>query len=151
PERLDDFAAFDQWRHLDAIERSAVFLGDDRVLRHVDQPPREVAGVGGLERGVREPLARAVRRGEVLADGQTFAKVGGNRSPDYFARGLGHQSAQTGQLANLLLGAARSRIGHDEDRVEGRTGYLLAVLVLAVHFGRQALDDGAADFVLDLG
>src|SRR5215472_1423050 len=150
-ERLDDFTAFHQGRHLDAIERATVFLGDDRVLRHVDQPPGEIAGVGRLERGVRQALARAVGRGEVLADGQTFAKVGGNRGLDYFTRGLGHQSAQTGQLANLLLRAARPRIGHDEDRVEGRPGDLLAVLVLAVDFGGQALDDGTADFILDLG
>ena len=36
------------------------------VLRHVDQTAGQVAGVGGLERGVGEALAGAVRRDEVL-------------------------------------------------------------------------------------
>ena len=50
----------------DAVERSAVELGDDGVLRHVDETTREVTGVRRLERGVRETLTRAVRRDEVL-------------------------------------------------------------------------------------
>jgi hypothetical protein len=55
-ERLDDLAALDERRDLDAVERAAVVLGDDRVLRDVDQAPGQVAGVGGLERGVGRPL-----------------------------------------------------------------------------------------------
>ena len=51
---------------LDAVERAAVELGDDGVLRDVDETAGEVAGVRGLERGVGETLAGAVRRDEVL-------------------------------------------------------------------------------------
>src|SRR5690606_20751916 len=35
-ETLDDLAAFDQRRDLDAVHRAAVELADDRVLRDVD-------------------------------------------------------------------------------------------------------------------
>ena len=50
----------------DAVERAAVELGDDGVLRDVDETTREVTGVRRLERGVGETLTRAVRRDEVL-------------------------------------------------------------------------------------
>ena len=46
---------------------AAVLLGDDDVLRHVDQTAGEVARVGGLERRIGQALTRAVRRDEVLA------------------------------------------------------------------------------------
>ena len=65
-ERLDDFAGVFELGDADAVERAAVELGDDRVLRDVDETAREVAGVRRLERGVGEALARAVRRDEVL-------------------------------------------------------------------------------------
>src|SRR5262249_19844864 len=45
-EALDDLAALDERRHLDAVERAAVLLRDDGVLRDVDAAPGEVAGVG---------------------------------------------------------------------------------------------------------
>ena len=65
-ERLDDFAGFFELGHADAVERAAVELGDDRVLRDVDETTREVTGVRRLERGVGEALTSAVRRDEVL-------------------------------------------------------------------------------------
>src|SRR5262249_1315467 len=58
---LDDLAAFDERGHLDAFHGSAVEVRDDRVLRHVDQTPRQVARVGRLERRVGQTLAGAVR------------------------------------------------------------------------------------------
>ena len=65
-QRLDDLAALDDRPRLDAVERAAVVLVDDDVLRHVDQTAGQVARVGGLERRVGQTLARAVRRDEVL-------------------------------------------------------------------------------------
>ena len=41
---------------------------------------------------------------------------------DDFARGLGHQSAHTGELADLLFRTARAGIGHDVNRVEVAAG-----------------------------
>mgnify|MGYP003693944883 CR=1 FL=1 len=62
-EALDDLAALDERRHLDAVERAAVLLGDDRVLRDVDEAAGQVAGVGGLERRVgRDPCGRRAWR-----------------------------------------------------------------------------------------
>ena len=65
-EGLDDLAGVLELRDADAVERAAVELGDDGVLRDVDETTREVTGVRRLERGVREALTRAVRRDEVL-------------------------------------------------------------------------------------
>ena len=65
-QRLDDLAALDDGPRLDAVERAAVVLVDDHVLRHVDETAGQVARVGGLQRRVGQTLARAVRRDEVL-------------------------------------------------------------------------------------
>src|SRR6202011_3722962 len=53
-ERSHHLARVDDRAHLDARLGLAVVVGDDAVLRHVDEPPRQIAGVGGLERGVGE-------------------------------------------------------------------------------------------------
>jgi hypothetical protein len=106
---LDDLAALDERRHLDAVERAAVLLGDDRVLRDVDQPAREIARVRRLERGVREALPGAVRRDEVLQHGEAFAEVRGDGRLDDLARRLRHEAAHAGELADLLRRAARAR------------------------------------------
>ena len=65
-QRLDDLAALDDRPRFDAVDRAAVVLVDDHVLRDVDETAREVARVGRLERRVGQTLARAVRRDEVL-------------------------------------------------------------------------------------
>ena len=108
-ERLDDFAGVFELGDADAVERAAVELGDDRVLRDVDETTREVTGVRRLERGVGETLARAVRRDEVLEHGETFAEVRRDRRLDDLARRLGHQAAHGGELTNLLGRASRAR------------------------------------------
>ncbi len=117
-QRLEDVATLHDRAHGDAVDRAAVLLGDDDVLRHVDQPPGQVAGVGRLERGVGEALARAVGRDEVLEHRQPLAEVGGDRRLDDLARGLGHQAAHSGQLPHLLARAAGAGVGHHADRVE---------------------------------
>ena len=60
--------------------RAAVVLGDDRVLRHVDETAGQVTGVGGLERRVRQTLTGAVGGDEVLEHRETFAEVRGDRA-----------------------------------------------------------------------
>src|SRR5271168_1545358 len=148
-EAFDDLTAFDQRRHLDSVQRAAIVLDNDRVLRHVDQAAGKVTRVRRLERGVGQALARAVSRDEVLQNGQTLAKVRRDRSLDDFTRRLRHQAAQSRQLANLLLGTAGARVGHDENRVERRPGDSLALVVLAEDLRRQSLDNGAADLILN--
>ena len=96
-------------------------LTDDHVLRDVDEAPGQVARVGGLERRVRQTLARTVGRDEVLEHREPLAEVRGDRRLDDLPRGLRHQSAHPGQLAHLLGGAPRARVGHHVDGVEARS------------------------------
>ena len=125
-ELLDDLAALDERSHLDALHRAAVEVGDDGVLRDVDETAGQVAGVRRLERGVGETLTGAVGRDEVLEDREAFAEVRGDRRLDDLARRLGHEAAHAGQLPDLLRRAAGARVGHDEDRVERRRLLLFA-------------------------
>ena len=92
-------------------------LVDDDVLGHVDQTAREVAGVGGLERGVGQTLAGAVRRDEVLEHGEAFLEVVDDRRLDDLAEPAGdlllrlrHQAAHAGELADLLAVTARAGV-----------------------------------------
>ncbi len=133
---LDDLARLDDGADLDAVHGAAVVLADDHVLADVHQAPGQVAGVGGLERGVGEALARPVGGDEVLQHGETLAEVRGDRVLDDLARGLGHQAAHAGELADLLLRAAGARVGHDVDRVE-----LDAFLVLPLHLLEHRVGD----------
>ena len=87
---------------------AAIVLADDHVLRHVHQAARQIAGIGRLQRGIRQALAGAVRGDEVLQHVEAFAEVGRDRGFDNLARGLGHQAAHTGKLADLLFGTARA-------------------------------------------
>ena len=71
-QRLDDFARFDNRLHEDSVAGAAIAFGDDHVLRHVAQAAGEVAGIGGLQSGVGQSLAGAVRGDEVLQHVQTL-------------------------------------------------------------------------------
>ena len=126
-QRDDHLAGVDHGLHVDAAVGAAVLLGDDAVLRHVDQAARQIAGVGRLQRRVGETLARAVRRVEVLEHRQALLEVGDDRRLDDLARRLGHEAAHAGELAHLLLRAARSGVRHHVDRVDllGAAGRLV--------------------------
>src|SRR5207244_3645548 len=78
-EGLDDLAGVFELGDSNAVERPAVELADDGVLRHVDETAGEVPRVGRLERRVGETLTRAVRRDEVLEHRETLAEVRGDR------------------------------------------------------------------------
>ena len=117
-ERGDDLAGIDDGAHVDAARGAAILGRDDRVLRHVDQTPGEIARVRGLERGIGEALAGAVRRVEVFEHRQPFLEVGDDRALDDLAGGLGHQAAHAGELAHLRRRAARAGMRHHVDRVD---------------------------------
>ena len=138
-QRLYHFARLDDGTHFNAVHRAAVHLAYDDVLGHVHQAPSQVAGVGGLQRRVRQTLASAVGGDEVLQHGQPFAEVGGDGGFDDFARGPGHQAAHAGELPDLLLGAARAGVGHNIDRVE------LAGLVRLLHALEHIVGDPLGD------
>src|SRR5688500_12412631 len=124
-QRLDDVLPLLERRDLEAEDRTAILLGDRDVLRHVHEPPRQVAGVGGLERGIGEALAGAVRRDEVLEHAEPLTEVRPDRALDDLtdAAGelllrLGHEAAHAGELPDLVPAAARARVEHHEDGVE---------------------------------
>jgi hypothetical protein len=135
-ERLDDLAVLDDGRDVDPFQRATVELVDDDLLADVDELPRQVARVGRLEGRVGQPLAGAVRRDEVLEDVQALPEVGDDRGLQDLARGLGHEAAHPGQLADLLLVPSGPGVGHDVQGVE-----LLALEADLAHL----FDHGAGD------
>src|ERR1017187_9469932 len=115
---FDVFAGFDDRLHVDAFGGAAIVFADDHVLRHVHQAACEVARIGRLQRGIRQTLAGAVRGDKVLQHIEAFAEVRRDGGLDDLARRLGHQTAHTGKLADLLFRTARAGVGPDVDRVE---------------------------------
>src|SRR5260221_5676870 len=117
-ERGDHLAAIDDGAHGETARGTAILLGDDRVLRDVDETARQVARIRRLERGVSETLAGAVRRVEVLENGQTFLEVRDDRRLDDLTRRLGHQAAHAGELLDLRRRAASAGIRHHPYRID---------------------------------
>ena len=113
-QRGDHLAALDHGLYAQTLFGAAVLHGDDGILGDVDQTPREIARVRGLERGVGQALAGAVGGVEVLQHGQAFLEVGDDRRLDDLARGLGHESAHAGQLLDLRRRAAGAGVRHHE-------------------------------------
>ena len=146
-ECLDDVAAFDQRGHRQAIAGAAVLFRHHQVLGDVDQTARQVTGVGGLQRRVREALAGAVGGDEVLQHVQPLTEVRRDRGLDDRAVGLGHEAAHAGELADLGRGTARAGIGHHEDRVERLLLVHLAARVGGV-FRAELLHHGLGDLVI---
>src|SRR5579863_4165010 len=143
-QRFDDFAGFDDSLHVDAVDGAAVVLADDYVLGNIDQTPREVAGIGRLQRRVSQTLAGAVGGDEIFEHGQPFTEVGRDRRLDDFAGRLGHQSTHAGELADLLFRSAGAGIGHDVNRIE--VAFFVAALHLGEHFVRDFFRDPRPDF-----
>ena len=139
-QRFDFDAGFDDGFDEDAVGGAAIALVDDHVLRDVDEAASEVARVGGLESRIGQALTRTVRGDEVLQHVEAFAEVGSNRRLDNFARRLGHQSAHTGELTNLLFRTASAGVGHDVDGVDA------AFLVLVL----EGLEQFVGDFFCDV-
>src|SRR3546814_17111280 len=108
----------------DLLLAAAVFRGDDHVLRNVHQATREVTGVRGLQRGIGQALAGAVRRDEVLQNVEAFTEVRGDRRLDDRAVRLGHQATHAGELTNLRLATTPPGVGPPEPEGEReRTGW----------------------------
>ena len=143
--RFNDFTALHQRGYIESVNRFAILLGDDAILRHIDQSPGQVAGVRRFQGRIRQSLAGAVRGNEVLQNRQPFTEVGRNRRFDDFAGGLRHQAAHAGQLPQLLPGAAGAGIRHHVNRIEAFNSALFAVR--ARHFFRT---DAGQHFGSDL-
>jgi hypothetical protein len=117
---------------------AAIFLGDDAVLRHVDETAGQVARVRGLQRGVGEALTGAVGRVEVLENVRPslkFEMIGVSMiSPD----GLAIRPRMPASC--FIWPANRARpSGHHVDRVDR---LLAAVLrLLTARFGHHLVGD----------
>ena len=150
----------------DAVDRAAIFGGDDDILGSIHQFAGQIARVGGLERRVGQSLACTVSRDEVLEHGKTFTEVGKNRALDDLAGWFGHQTAHTCKLLDLGPVTSGTGIDHHEDRVRlkltiivfqsaeqsvgnlfTRVGPDILHLVLAFAIG----DDTAAVLLLNFG
>ena len=83
-------------------------------------------------------------RDEVLQHVQPFTEVRRDRRLDDFARRFGHQSAHTGELANLLLRSSSAGIRHDVNRIE--VAFLVPPLHLAEHLVGHSFGDPRPDF-----
>src|SRR5262249_44946525 len=137
----------------DTVQRAAVEIAHHGVLRHVDEATGEVTGVRGLERGIGQTLARAVRGDEVLEHRETFTEVRRDGRLDDFAGALRHQAATGRQLTHLLRRAARARIGHDVHGIEaglddGLAGAIVRDRLFADHVHhlfRHAIRDAGPD------
>src|SRR3546814_8653522 len=57
------------------VFRAAILLDNCAILRHVDKAASQIARIRRLERRVGKALAGAVRRVEILEDGEAFLKV----------------------------------------------------------------------------
>src|SRR5205085_6239719 len=116
--------------HREAAIGLTVVLADDDLLRDVDEPPGQVARVGGPQRGVGEPLAGAVGRDEVLEHRQPLAEVRLDRPRDDLALRVRHEAAHPGDLSDLHDVPTRTGVGHHVDGVVLRELRLHGVLDL---------------------
>ena len=143
PQPFDDLPSFYQRGHFDPIDGATIVLADDGVLGHIHQSACQVAGIGGLERRIGQPLARTVGRDKVLQHRQAFAKVSGDRRFDNLPGGLGHQAAHPRQLTDLLGTATRPGVRHHIDGIEPALTLAQAVKHLVSDFvshGRPGID-----------
>ena len=116
-ELLDHLAVLADLGDLDAVGHMAVLLPDDDILGDVHHAAGQVTGVRGTQSRVGQALPGASGGDEVLQSGQALAVVGLDGDLDGAAGGVGDQAAHTGQLADLLHGAAGAGVRHHEDGV----------------------------------
>ena len=81
-QRLDNIATINDRSHHKAFIGSAILLGHNDVLGHIDQTTRQVTGVSRLQRRISQAFARAVGRNKVLQYVQPLAEVRRDRRLD---------------------------------------------------------------------
>ena len=117
-----------QGRALQSAKCAAVFLSDNHIMRHINQTTCQITGIGRLHGGVGQTLTGTVGGDEVLQHRHSFLEVREdgvfNRTASFstgFLR-LGHQTAHTSQLLDLVLRTTGARIEHHIDGVESLVG-----------------------------
>ena len=81
---LNDLTPLDERSHIDAIYGFAVILSNRAILRYIHQTPGQITRVGGLERSIRQSLARPVGRNKILQNRQAFPEISGDRGFNNF-------------------------------------------------------------------
>ena len=97
----------------DAGGRAAVVLGDDHVLRDIDEAAGEVAAIGGAQGGVGQPLAGTVGGDEVLQHREPLAERRTDGELDNAAGGVTHEAPHSGHLGDLADVALGTADGHE--------------------------------------
>ena len=143
---LNDFTAFHESAHFNAVGRAAIIFEHHQILRHVNETTCQITGVSGLQSRIGQTLTSTVSRHEVLQNVQTFAEVRGNRRFNNRAVGLGHQTTHTGNLTNLSCRTASTGVSHHVDGIERFLAHLFTMAV-DDRFARELLHHHLADFV----
>ncbi len=73
--RRNDFIAILKGGADKTAECTAIFLGNDDIVRDIHQTTRQITGVGRLKGGISKTLTGTVGGDEVLQHGHTFLKV----------------------------------------------------------------------------
>ena len=105
---LDNLSSLSECLHPDAVNGAAVFLVNNGILGHINQPPSQISRVGGLQGGVCQPFSRSVGGNEILQHRKTLAEVSGNGGFDNLTRRFGHKTTHSRKLAHLILASSRA-------------------------------------------
>ena len=103
---------------LGTLAVAAILFAHYDAVGDVHEPSGEVAGVCGLQRGVRKTLSAAVRGNEVFQNGKPFTEGRPDGQLYRAAGGVRHESAHTGKLTDLTHVASRAGVRHHPDGVE---------------------------------
>src|SRR6266498_3102412 len=96
-------------------ELNPVFLMVDSGSRGNRQQVRQLAGMRGL---MAKPSGEIIERPITSNFREGLTEVRRDRALDDFSRGFGHQTAHARELPHLLTVAARSRVDHQENRIQ---------------------------------
>ena len=108
-ERRDDFIAIFKCATFQTAQRSAIFFGNNHIMRNINQTTSEVSRIGCFHRCVGQTFTCTMRRDEVFEHRHTLLKVRENwvfNNLLSFCTSLlrlGHQSTHTRKLLNLVF------------------------------------------------
>src|SRR5690606_22181165 len=95
--------------YLQTTQCSAIFLGNNEVVRNVNKTTCQVSCIGCFQRRIGKTFTSTVSRDEVLQYVETFLEIGKNRVFDDRPNRTGkvllwlrHQTTHTTQLTNLF-------------------------------------------------